>query len=96
MSDPVHMLGFAGSLRKGSFNKGVLAAAVEILPDGMTLEPYDLASIPLYNGDLEAGGPPGSVIHFNGRVAAADALPIVTPEYNHSVPGVLLGLATVH
>jgi chromate reductase len=89
MSRPVHVLGFAGSLRKASFNAGLLRAARELLPDGMTIESFDLSDIPLYNGDVEALGFPEPVQRFRERIAAADALLIATPEYNYSIPGVL-------
>jgi chromate reductase len=61
-----------------------------MLPDGATLEIFDLAPIPLYNQDLTEGGNiPESVQRFKARIAAADALLIATPEYNYSIPGVL-------
>ncbi len=85
----VHVLGFAGSLRQGSFNRAALRAAEELLPPDMTLETFDLAPIPLYNGDVEGEGIPPKVAEFKHRITAADALLIVTPEYNYSVPGVL-------
>lgn len=87
--DRIHVLGVAGSLRKASYNRALLAATEELLPDGMTLEIYDLVDIPLYNGDLEAKHTPESVMRFKERIAAADALLIATPEYNYSIPGVL-------
>ncbi|MCG8353184.1 MAG: NAD(P)H-dependent oxidoreductase [Chloroflexales bacterium] len=89
MTTPIHVLGFAGSLRKGSYNAALLRAASEILPASMTLEIFDLAPIPLYNADEEAAGFPEPVQRFKERIAAADALLIATPEYNYSVPGVL-------
>jgi len=89
MVTPIHVLGFAGSLRKGSYNRGLLRAAAELLPEGMTLETFDLIDIPLYNGDIEAQGLPEPVQRFRERIAAVDALLIATPEYNHSISGVL-------
>jgi chromate reductase len=89
MADKIHVLGVAGSLRAGSYNKVLLRAAAELLPDGMTLEIFDIAPIPLYNEDVERAGFPASVRAFRERIAAADALLIATPEYNYSVPGVL-------
>ncbi len=86
MSYPIHVLGFAGSLRRASFNAGLLRAAGELLPEGMTLEIFDLSPIPLFNADVEAAGLPEAVQQFKARVAAADALLIVTPEYNYSLP----------
>ena len=85
----MHVLGISGSLRKGSYNTALLRAASELLPEGMTLEVFDLSSIPLYNDDVRALGFPKPVQEFRDRIAAADALLISTPEYNFSIPGVL-------
>jgi chromate reductase len=89
VADTIHVLGIAGSLRRGSVNKGLLRVAAELVPDGMTIETYDLSEIPLYNGDVQAEGDPEAVRHLKERIAAADALLIATPEYNYSIPGVL-------
>ncbi len=89
MASVVHLLGFSGSLRKGSYNTALLRIAAGLLPADVTLETFDLTPIPLYNGDVEAAGFPEPVVQFKQRIAAADALLIVTPEYNYSIPGVL-------
>jgi chromate reductase len=91
VSGTTRVLGIAGSLREKSFNKAALRAAVELAPDGMTIEPFDrLRDIPLYDDDVRvAGGFPEAVDSFREKIRAADALLIVTPEYNYSVPGVL-------
>ncbi len=90
MVSSVHVLGISGSLRKFSYNAGLLRAASELLPEGMTLEVFDLAPIPLFNQDLtDSGNIPEPVQQFKARIAAADALLIATPEYNYSMPGVL-------
>ena len=85
----IHILGFAGSLREGSYNRAALRAAQELLPEGVTLEIFDLSPIPLFNEDVEKEGFPEPVQAFKERIAAADALLIATPEYNYSIPGVL-------
>ncbi len=85
----VRVLGFAGSLREGSYNRGLLRAAQELAPDGMTIQPFDLAPLPLYNADVEERGAPEPVVAFRAAIRDADALLIATPEYNHGVPGVL-------
>lgn len=85
----VKVLGFAGSLRKKSINKGLLKTAGELLPNGMSMEIFDLASIPLYNEDLFQEGFPAPVETFRNAIAAADALLIACPEYNYSMAGVL-------
>jgi chromate reductase len=87
--EPVQVLGFAGSLRRASVNKGALRAALAVAPPSMVLETYDLSDIPLYDEDLRLAAVPEAVQRFKDRIAAADALLIVTPEYNYSLPGVL-------
>jgi chromate reductase len=89
MKTNVHVLGISGSLRKASFNSGLLRAASQVLPEGMSLEIFDLSPIPFFNGDVDAVGVPEPVQHFKQCIAAADALLIATPEYNYSLPGVL-------
>ena len=83
------ILAFAGSLRRGSYNRALLRAAAERAPDGMRIAIFDLAGIPLYDGDLEAEGEPEAVARFKRAIAAADGLLMATPEYNHGVPGVM-------
>lgn len=88
MDDIIRILGFAGSLRKGSYNRAILRAAVELTPDDADLETFDLEGIGPFNQDLERD-PPAKVVEFKSRIRAADALLIATPEYNYSIPGVL-------
>lgn len=84
------LLGISGSLRKGSFNTSLLRAAIELAPKGVEIEIASIAGIPLYDGDVEAEqGIPETVKALKDRIAAADGLLIVTPEYNNSIPGVL-------
>jgi chromate reductase len=88
-ASPLRVLGVSGSLRKGSFNTAALRAARELAPEGLVIEPFDIAPIPLYNEDVYQQGFPPPVEDFRARIKAADALLICTPEYNYSVPGVL-------
>jgi len=88
MDKKIHILGFAGSLRKQSYNRALLSAANEMVPESATLEIFDLEGIPPFNQDLE-NEPPEKVRDFKARIRAADAILIVTPEYNYSIPGVL-------
>jgi chromate reductase len=85
---PVKILGFVGSLRKGSYNKALMRAALELTPEDAALEVFDLEGIPPFNQDLE-NQPPQMVKEFKAKIKQADALLIATPEYNYSVPGVL-------
>jgi len=82
------ILAFAGSLRKGSFNKALVRAAVEVAPASVEIEVFDLEGIPPFNQDLE-NAPPEKVKEFKAKISNADALLIATPEYNYSIPGVL-------
>lgn len=88
VSNIVSILGFAGSLRKDSFNKALLRAARELLPADATLDEFDLEGIPPFNQDLE-NSPPERVREFKAKIRRADAILIASPEYNYSVPGVL-------
>lgn len=84
----ITILGFAGSLRKNSFNKSILRAAVELCPENAKIEVFDLEGIPPFNQDFE-NQPPEKVRNFKEKIRAADAVLIATPEYNYSTPGVL-------
>lgn len=88
MEREIVILGFAGSLRKNSYNKALLRAAAELMPKGARLEIFDIGGIPLYNQDLEGEMPP-KVKEFKAKIRAADAILVATPEYNFSFPGVL-------
>jgi chromate reductase, NAD(P)H dehydrogenase (quinone) len=87
-SNPIRILGVAGSLRRESFNRAALRAAIELTPPDAILEPFELEGIPLFSEDLEAN-PPARVVEFKRRIREADAILISTAEYNYSVPGVL-------
>jgi chromate reductase, NAD(P)H dehydrogenase (quinone) len=88
-AETVRILGISGSLRRGSFNTGVLRAALELAPPGMTIETCDISAIPLYNEDVREQGFPPPVAELRARIKDADGLLLVTPEYNYSIPGVL-------
>lgn len=82
-------IGISGSLRAGSYNSAALRAAIELAPPGVRLEPADISTIALYNEDVKVRRIPDDVAALRDRIEAADALLIVTPEYNFSIPGVL-------
>ncbi len=82
------VLGIAGSIRAQSYNRAVLRLAAELLPDSAVLDIFGLDAIPIFNQDGEATAP-SQVVDFKRRIQLADAILIVTPEYNYSVPGVL-------
>lgn len=82
------ILGIAGSLRDGSYNRAALRAAQQLLPPEVVLDSFDLEGIPPFNQDNEQS-PPQRVIELKKEVRAADAILFVTPEYNYSVSGIL-------
>jgi len=88
MMTKISILGLAGSLRKGSYNKTLLRAAMEMVSADAELEIFDLEGLPPFNQDLE-NQPPEKVKEFKAKIRAADAILIATPEYNYSIPGVL-------
>lgn len=85
----INLVGFSGSLRRGSFNTALLRAAADLAPPDCKLRIESIADIPLYNADDEAThGVPEPVVRLKNAIADADGLLIVTPEYNNSIPGV--------
>jgi len=88
MDNKLKVLGFAGSLRSGSYNKSLLRAAADLMPENSNLEIFDIDDIPAFNQDIEKDMPE-KVKEFKSRIRDADAILIATPEYNYSVPGVL-------
>src|SRR3972149_9907613 len=88
MAKQLKILGFVGSLRQGSYNRALMHAAQELLPENVELEVFEIAEIPPFNQDFELQ-PPHVVREFKAKIRNADALLIASPEYNYSVPGVL-------
>ncbi len=76
----------AGSLRKGSINRGLIRACEAVAPEGVTFEELSIGDLPHYDADLAE---PEAVTRFKAAIEAADAVLIATPEYNYSIPGVL-------
>jgi chromate reductase, NAD(P)H dehydrogenase (quinone) len=86
----MRVLGIAGSLRRGSYNHALLREAAERLPAGVELVEFEhLAAVPPYDADLEEGIAPPAVEELRQAMREADAVLVVTPEYNHSIPGAL-------
>jgi chromate reductase len=88
MSETIRVVGISGSLRRASWNSGLLREAVKLAPEGMQVQILDIASIPLFNQDQE-NDPPAPVREFKAQIADADAVLFAVPEYNYSLPGVL-------
>jgi chromate reductase len=86
----MRVLGISGSLRRDSFNSGLLRAAADLLPPGAELEVFDeLKAIPPYDADDDVEPAPAAVAALRDAIADADAVLVATPEYNASIPGVL-------
>ena len=88
MDNIIKILGIAGSLRKGSYNRAALRAARQLAPSNAAIEIFELDGIPPYNQDIESP-PPEPVARLKEKIRSSDAILFVTPEYNYSVPGVL-------
>ncbi len=96
---PFRILTVAGSLRQGSYNRGLLRAAEALrgllraaealAPDGVEVRFFDIGQLPFFNEDVEAVGDPEPVHRFKDAIATSNAVLIATPEYNGAVPGVL-------
>ncbi|HEX5988900.1 MAG TPA: NAD(P)H-dependent oxidoreductase [Solirubrobacterales bacterium] len=85
----MRVLGISGSLRRDSYNRALLREAAERLPAGAELVEFErLREIPPYDADLEAETP-AAVAELRRAMREADAVLVATPEYNHSIPGVL-------
>jgi len=86
---PFRILAVAGSLRQGSYNRGLLPSAQELAPESVEVQFFDIGQLPFFNEDVEASGDPEPVRRFKDAIAASNAVLIATPEYNGAVPGVL-------
>jgi NAD(P)H-dependent FMN reductase len=84
----MQLVGISGSLRRHSYNAGLLRAAQAAMPAGAELVAHSIYEFPLYNADIEAEGIPAPVTTLKDAIAEADGLLMVTPEYNNGVPGV--------
>ena len=82
------ILGIAGSIREGSYNRAMLRAAQSLVPEGAAIETFDIKGLPGFSQDDETN-PPAQVVELKQLIRDADAILFVTPEYNYSVPGVL-------
>jgi chromate reductase, NAD(P)H dehydrogenase (quinone) len=88
VENPIVILGIAGSLRRDSYNRAALRAAQALSPHMARIDIFDLDGIPPYNQDLESNRP-AKVVELKSRTREADAILFATPEYCHSIPGVL-------
>src|SRR5882762_7789134 len=88
MNQPIRILGIAGSLRRKYYNRAALRAAQQLAPEDAVLDIVELDGIPGFSEDDERQ-PPAQVVELKKRIREADAILLVTPEYNYSIPGVL-------
>ena len=89
MSD-VNVLVLIGSLRAASVNRQIAELAVANAPDGISVTVYDgLGDIPFYNEDIDGADAPAAAVKLREAIAEADAVLVVTPEYNGSLPAVV-------
>jgi len=85
---PLRFAVMLGSLRKGSFNAAIARALPALAPEGVTIEPLpSIGEFPLYNYDVQQVGVPPVVTAAAEAIRKADGVIIVTPEYNHTIPG---------
>lgn len=83
------LVGISGSLRRHSYNAGLLRAARDLMPEGVSFEIATIAGIPLYDADVEAAeGIPSAVSVLKDAISGADGVLLATPEYNNGIPGV--------
>src|SRR5256886_16071735 len=85
----LRVVGFAGSLRRGSFNRALLDAARQLAPSRMSISRIEIGDLPFYNADVEAERDPAAVVEFKAAIRAADGVIIATAEDNDGIPGVL-------
>ncbi len=83
------ILGISGSLRKASFNSGLLRAAQTVTQPGVEISIFDIREIPFYDGDVEAEGDPQPVIDLKNAIRQSDGVLFATPEYNWGTSGAL-------
>lgn len=85
------ILVLVGSLRAGSTNKQIAEAAAQNAPEGVSLTVFgDIAQLPFYNEDIDTESTvPQSVVALRAAIGAADAVLVVTPEHNGTIPAVL-------
>jgi chromate reductase, NAD(P)H dehydrogenase (quinone) len=87
---PLHLVVMVGSLRKGSYNAAIARILPALAPEGVTISTLpSVGEFPPYNADVQAKGIPPVVTRTADAIRAADGLILVTPEYNHSIPGAL-------
>ena len=85
----IEVAALVGSMRRNSFNRGLLRTAMLLRPDRLHLYEVSVHSLPYYSEEVEERGYPAVVRDFRAQLERADAVLICTPEYSYSIPGVL-------
>lgn len=83
-----HIVGIVGSLRRASYNRSLMHAFIDAVPEDVAIEIAEIDALPLFNQDIEDPYPVAAA-SLKKKITAADAVLIVSPEYNRGVPGVL-------
>ncbi len=85
----LRLLGISGSLRAQAYSTAVLRALTEAMQAEAAFDSADIGALPHFNQDLYVEPLPDAVARLREQIAAADGLVIVSPEYNHGIPGTL-------
>lgn len=88
MTENIRVAVIVGSLRQGSINKKLARAVEKLAPGTFHFEHIAIGDLPLYNQDHD-GAMPEPALKLKREIEASQAVLIVTPEYNRSMPGVL-------
>jgi chromate reductase len=83
------IIGISGSLRKGSYNSGLLRCAQSLFPEDVNLDIFNISNIPIYNADLDGESKPEAVSSLLDTLAVCDGMLFAAPEYNYSISGVM-------
>ncbi|SMF02216.1 chromate reductase [Tistlia consotensis] len=87
MTETYRLLAVSGSLRRDSYNTIVARSLAEKAPSGVSIEVLTLNELPVYNADDDGEAAPAAAKALRGKIAAADGLIVVSPEYNYGIPG---------
>ncbi|TMV39003.1 NAD(P)H-dependent oxidoreductase, partial [Thioclava sp. BHET1] len=89
MTKDLNIIGIPGSLRAQSHSRTVLRSMADLLPAGARYSELDIGLLPHYNEDLDGDAAPEAVHAAREAIRRANAVLLVTPEFNHGIPGVL-------
>lgn len=87
--EPISVLAMCGSLRRDSLNRRLMLNALDLAPANVEFRVAEIGALPLYNADIQDAGFPQAAISLDQQLRASDAVLIVTPEYNYSIPAPL-------